>query len=85
MRGMKITLLLTVDGDYFEATVDWPAVPRQGDLVHVADPESGWNEEVYRVWWDMPNGDASIEFRDIKDGHGEGLADSLLAAGWRRP
>lgn len=79
---MRIYLSLTLDGQHFSKTVDWPAVPRMGDEMQLTD--GGWSEPVERVWWpaDKPDGAVQVELGTHRDTHGEDLADSLRASGW---
>ena len=79
---MKINLNVTLSGDFYEREVDWPAVPRVGELVLLVGEDSGWSEPVKRVWWDVLDTAPTVELGTVNDVHDEDLRGELRKAGW---
>lgn len=70
---MKLYILITEGSEHggknsalLEKSVDWPTVPRDGDVVQIcSDNESGgWNQYVKHVWFN-DDGNVLVDLRTL--------------------
>lgn len=82
---MRSTLKFSikVDQNLYEYRSSLTIPPRAGELALLTGADDGWSEEVKRVWFDVVEGCISVELCDVADVRDEGLAQSLIDAGWR--
>jgi hypothetical protein len=89
---VKVTLYIKVAeaeqsremGELFEKSVQWDAIPREGQRVivdHSLGDDGGWSEEVERVWWTNTD-EVQVELSAVKDVYQEDLKGTLRKAGW---
>jgi hypothetical protein len=80
---MKVHFTIRIEHELYERESRLTVPPPMDAQVLVAGEDSGWSETVKRVWFDVITGKISVELDDVVDSQGEGLALTLVDAGWR--